>query len=196
MSETTATAEAELEDPRPYRFSVSDFRRFPELGVVKVGDRCELVDGHLYVHQRETPTHRRVVDRTAMALRSRSTGSTSVLVREPVVVDRFSELSPDAVVVRARHDDYAVAPPHPEDVLLVVEVADGTYEYDQTKTGVYARGYVPEVWVVEVDQRVVHVFTRPDGSAYGRRVTHTAAESLWIRAFDTGVPVRDLLPAD
>ena len=196
MTETAFAAQEDVEDPRPYRFSVNDFRRFPELGVVKVGDRCELVDGHLFVHQPERPMHRRVVDRTAMALRSRSTVSTSVLVREPVVIDRFSELSPDAVVLHARDDDYAVAPPHPEDVILVVEVSDSTYDYDEAKTAVYARGYVPEVWVVDIDEKTVHVFTRPDGSAYGRHRTYTAAESLCIPALDAEVPVRDLLPAD
>ena len=55
----------------------------------------------------------------------------AVAVRNPVVLSDLSEPQPDLAVLRPRADFYATAHPRPDDVLLVIEVSDGTASWDR-----------------------------------------------------------------
>ena len=87
-----------------------------------------------------------------------------VTVQNPIEVDDWSEPQPDVVLLRWRDDFYSEHHGLPPDTLLVVEVAKTTLRFDiGRKTALYMRGGIPEVWVVDVDARVVHVAT-PSGT--------------------------------
>jgi Uma2 family endonuclease len=50
---------------------------------------------------------------------------------------------------------------------LVVEVADTTLAFDlRTKVPLYARSGIPEVWVIDVNERAVHVFREPGSGGF------------------------------
>jgi hypothetical protein len=67
----------------------------------------------------------------------------------------------------------------PEDVLLVVEVAETSLEYDRDeKIPRYAQTRIPEVWLIEVEQTTVTQYTHPDGTRYRRVQTLARGQPL------------------
>jgi Uma2 family endonuclease len=79
----------------------------------------------------------------------------------------FSEPGPDIVLVKRRSDDYARSHPTPADVLLVVEVSQSSLRFDrERKLPLYARCGIPEYWIVDVAQPILHIFHTPQGQQY------------------------------
>ena len=63
-----------------------------------------------------------------------------VSVQGPVRLDDFSEPEPDFALLKPRPDSYRDAHAQPSDVLLLIEVADTSLNYDRAvKRALYAR---------------------------------------------------------
>ena len=93
----------------------------------------------------------------------RARGHALVSVQDPIRLPPHSEPEPDIALLRPRSDFYAGSHPGPEDVLLIVEVADTSLEYDrETKSPLYARAGIPELWIVDLDAESVEVFRGPE----------------------------------
>jgi Uma2 family endonuclease len=85
--------------------------------------------------------------------------------RNPVQLDDLSE--PDFAALKPREDDYRKATPRPEEVLLIIEVADSSLAYDRAvKRSLYARHGVPEFWIVNLVSGEVEVCRTPTGDRY------------------------------
>ena len=97
-------------------------------------------------------------------------------------VNKISNLSvpqPDLALLKSRADDYARAHPETADVLLVVEVADTTLAFDLgRKATIYARCGVTELWVVDVNDRAVHVFREPGQAGYAHASSARPGQSV------------------
>jgi Uma2 family endonuclease len=137
----------------------------------------ELLDGVIYDAQLDQPG---LVERVARSLRA-SFGDV-VFVRSPLQLPPHSVLVPDVLVWSQ------------DSALLAIEVAESSLGLDQgLKLPIYAREYVPEVWIVDVRAAVVHVHTDPDGRCYRAVRTLTRAEMLVPTAFDNvHIPVADV----
>jgi Uma2 family endonuclease len=67
------------------------------------------------------------------------------------------------------------------DVLLVVEVADTTGDYDRRiKVPRYARAGIPEVWIVGLQDRAIDVYRQAEGEEYREQRRVGPGESLVI----------------
>ncbi|MBK9491054.1 MAG: Uma2 family endonuclease [Haliscomenobacter sp.] len=74
-------------------------------------------------------------------------GLAIVGVQDPIVLDDLSEPVPDISILKWRDDDYLQAQPTPENVLLVIEVADSSVGIDwEAKRPAYAAAGIPEYW--------------------------------------------------
>jgi Uma2 family endonuclease len=92
-----------------------------------------------------------------------------VTVQNPLHLDDASEPQPDLMLLRPRADFYASAHPRPADVLLLVEVSDTTSRIDrEIKVPLYAAAGVAEVWVIDLDQNLVHLLRQPVPGPQGR----------------------------
>jgi Uma2 family endonuclease len=88
-----------------------------------------------------------------------------VSVQNPVRIDEHNEPEPDIVLSTALD-----GAPRPESVLLLVEVSGCTLNYDRdVKRPLYARVGIPEVWIVNLQDREIEVHRDPDGSVYRTR---------------------------
>jgi Uma2 family endonuclease len=68
-------------------------------------------------------------------------------------------------VIRTRA--YAGSLPIPEDVLLLIEVADTSLAYDRNvKLPLYARFRIPEVWLVDLNGGIIERHTEPSEAGY------------------------------
>lgn len=85
-----------------------------------------------------------------------------VRVQGPVRLGIESEPEPDIAIIRLPPSGTSAQHPTPEDVLLLIEVADTSLEYDRrTKLPLYARHGIPEEWIVDLTSDVVSVHRDP-----------------------------------
>lgn len=152
---------------RRWQFTVADFARMAAAGIFADADRVELIDGEVRAMSPIGPRHAAIVKRLN-AMLGRQVARTAIIgVQDPIQLTDYTEPQPDIAVLRPREDFYAHAHPLPEDVLLAVEVAESSLEYDrQEKVPRYAQARIPEVWLIDVEQETVTQYTEPDGICY------------------------------
>lgn len=153
----------------PRRFTVQEYQRMGQTGILGEDDRVELIDGQIVRMTPIGPPHAGTV-MALNALFSRLAGDSAVVsVQSPLVIGDFSEPEPDLVLVKPPLARYREAHPGPEDVLLVVEVAHTSGRYDrEVKAPLYARAGIPEYWIVDVALGVVEMYRSPSGDRYAR----------------------------
>ena len=89
-------------------------------------------------------------------------------------------------MLRVRADDAASAVPGPEDVLLLIEVADTTLAYDRdTKLGLYAKSGISESWIVNLSSQCIEVYREPTGDGYSKRIDVQRQDSVAPLALPT-----------
>ena len=162
-----------------WQFTVADFARMVEAGILAEDDRVELIDGEVRAMSPIGPRHVAIVNRLNALLSRQIADRAIVSVQNPIQLTDYTEPQPDIAVLRPREDFYAQALPLPEDVLLVVEVAETSLEYDRDeKIPRYAQTSIPEVWLIEVEPATVTQYTQPDGTRYRRAQTLARGQPL------------------
>ena len=177
------------------RFSVDDYHRLGEVGLIGPDERTELIEGVVYEMSPPGPYHAALVDRLARRFFAALSDRALIRVQSPIRLDATSEPQPDLVLLRLRADDYASAFPEPADVQLVVEVATTTLPFDLgPKAAAYGRGGIPELWVVDAAAERIVVHRTPGVSGYASIVVADSGGILAPLAFpDDGWPVDVLL---
>jgi Uma2 family endonuclease len=183
---------------RPWHFTVEDYYGMAEAGVLRPDERTELYEGQVIAMSPPSSFHASIVKRLA-ALFTRLAGDRAVVsVQDPIQLgDTHPE--PDVALLRPRTDFYARAHPRPPDVLLVVEVALSTLEFDRgPKRAKYAEYGVPELWIVAPEEGWIEVHRRPDVDRYAAVTKHARGEALAVEALPgLALTVADVLgPAD
>lgn len=140
------------------RFTREEYHRMAHAGILHEEDRVELIEGEIVLM---TPIGRRhaacVAELTRLLVPA--IGQRALLwPQNPIVLPNDTELQPDIVLLRPRADRYLLDDAHPEDVLLLVEVADTSQRYDRlVKLPLYGRAGVPEVWIVDLPGEVIEI---------------------------------------
>ena len=162
-----------------YRFTVEDYYRMGEVGILSPDIRVELVDGEIRRMAPVHPPHASMVKRLTVALVARLQDTAVVGVQDPIHLDEFNEPQPDATILRFRDDYYGSRHPTPADVLLAIEVADTSLRYDRDeKIPRYGRYGIPEAWLVDVQAGTITVFTEPHAGGYGEQRVLSRGEEI------------------
>lgn len=148
-------------------FSVGDYYRMAEAGILTADDRVELIEGEVLEMSPIGSRHAACVKRLNTLL-NRQVGHTVIVsVQDPIYIDDFSEPQPDIALLRPRADFYAEEHPTSSDVLLVVEMADTSVELDRSKKlPLYARAGVPEAVIVVLPEEIIEAHAEPVGGRY------------------------------
>ena len=153
--------------PAARRFNVDEYHRMAAAGILTEDDPVELIEGEIVEMPPMGSIHAARVSRLNRLLSSKVGDLVDARVRLPVRLDDHSEPEPDLALVQLRADFYAAAHPGPDDMLLVIEVADTTARYDRTiKGALYARAGIPEYWLVDLQRGHVEVRREPTGGRY------------------------------
>jgi len=169
----------------PYRFTVKDYYRMGEAGILKEDDRVELLNGEVVRMTPIGPDHADIVDRLTEFFASRVLGKAVLRVQNPVRLNEHSEPAPDVVLASKKPGGYRGAHPTPRDVLLLIEVSDTTLERDRRlKLPLYAMSGVQEVLMIDAAHGSIDVYELPSGETYRRQATHRGDDRLAPRAFD------------
>jgi Uma2 family endonuclease len=148
-------------------FTVDDCYRMSEAGILGPTERVELIWGELLEMSPTGPRHGAAVDGATRAFVRLAGDEAIVRVQGTVVLDQLAAPLPDVVLLRPRDDFYVRKNPAGADILLVVEVAESSLDYDTTvKTALYALLGVQEYWVADLqnDRLIIHL--DPAGDAY------------------------------
>jgi len=161
------------------RFTTQEYEQIAAAGVFAEDDRVELLEGEIVEMSPLGPQHSACVDRLNRLLQRRVGDEAIVRVQSPVRLGQHSEPQPDVALLQPRPDFYAHGHPEPEDVLLLIEVADSSLSYDrELKLPLYARAGVAEVWLVGLLPQTIEVFRAPSESGYGERREARRGESV------------------
>jgi Uma2 family endonuclease len=150
-------------------FTVDEYYCMAKAGVLREDERVELLDGEIIEMSPIGGRHAGCVDDLGEWFILRLAGRARVRIQNPVRLSSGSEPEPDIALVRPRSDGYRRGHPGPGDVLLIIEVADTTLDYDRdTKLPFYAAAGIPEVWIWDLPGERVLVHREPVDGQYRR----------------------------
>lgn len=169
----------ELIAARRRPFTVGEYYRMAEAAILTEEDRVELIAGQIVAMSPIGSRHAACVKRLNLLLGKMVGDSMLIGIQDPIALDAYSEPEPDLVLLRPRADFYADAHPVASDVLLAIEVADTSIDYDrEVKLPLYAQAGLPEVWLIDLQKGHIEVYARPQGGAYQKPVEVTADATL------------------
>jgi Uma2 family endonuclease len=156
-------------EPRRHRLTVHDYYRMGEVGILAPDARVELIDGEIVDMAPIGSPHVSTVLQLDHLLQEAVKGQALVLVQAPIVLGDYSAPQPDLALLRPRDDYYRSSLARPDDVLLIVEVAQSSLRYDRrVKVPLYARHGIPEVWLIDAASQKLARYRTPLQGAYAR----------------------------
>jgi Uma2 family endonuclease len=162
-----------------YRFTVDQYERMGEAGILTEDDRVELIDGHVVTKMGKGPAHFWVVETVEGVLKALLGDAWSVRREGAARMPPSDEPEPDVVVARGTRATYLERHPAADDIVLIVEVSDTTYHRDRGKKwAANARSGIPVYWIVNLSRRRVEVDTDPAPEGYGSRQDYHAGDSI------------------
>jgi Uma2 family endonuclease len=182
-------------NPAHHMFTVDEYQEMGRVGLFPPSLRLELVDGEVFETAPIGRRHAGVLNQLAEIF-FRGVGDAAIVcVQNPVDLSQVSELQPDLALLRRRHDYYRGGHPTPEDVLLLVEVADSSAAWDRgVKARLYAAAGIAELWIVDLARGLIEVGTEPGPDGYRAVRQVRPGEPLSPTAFgDLSIPTMELL---
>jgi hypothetical protein len=162
-----------------HRFTADDYQRMGEARILTEEDRVELIDGEVVAMTPIGPAHNVAVNRANKAMVTAAGNAAIVQTQGSIRLDEFHEPQPDLVLLRPPFERYASHLPGPSDVLLIVEVAESSLEYDRdVKLRMYAESGIREYWIVDLTATRVLCCSGPRAGAYVNRREHQRGESI------------------
>lgn len=184
-----------VQRPR-FRWSVDDYEKMIKHGILTENHKVELIRGEIVPKMPIGDPHAACVKRLNRLFYSLAGNLATMSVQDPIRLTD-SEPEPDFAVLVQRSDDYASGKPRPADVLLVVEVADSTVDFDREVKGpLYAENGIAEYWIVNLVDRCVEVHRdpRPDGT-YSCTRSVPAGDTISLALLPAvSVAVADIIP--
>ncbi|HUN72757.1 MAG TPA: Uma2 family endonuclease [Steroidobacteraceae bacterium] len=151
----------------PHRITVDEYYDMARTGLIARDARVELIEGEVVRMAPIGDRHCRAVEELCERLQQAVIGRARIRCQMPVRLGDYSEPEPDIVVMRRRTGPHDRAHPSATDVFLIVEISDSSLRYDlDTKVPLYAGYGVPEVWVIDLQNRRLHLYRSPANGCY------------------------------
>ncbi|MFO1420865.1 MAG: Uma2 family endonuclease [Candidatus Competibacteraceae bacterium] len=192
----TPLAERESLNLQPrHRWTVAEYHRMGEVGLLNEDSRVELIDGEIVEMAPIGSAHGGNVNRFIRLFSKVVGGKAIVAAQNPVVLSGYAEPQPDISILRWRADDYEQSNPHPEDVLLLIEVSDSTLRYDRdVKIPLYAKNGIPEVWLLDIPDRKLEIYREPINGEYRQRDCRQTGQIAPMLCPDAIIDLTELFP--
>ncbi len=174
-TEDQATAPQPRVDLPRRRFTVAEYHRMAEAGILMEDDPVELIAGEIIEMSPIGQRHVRAVNRLNQTLVLQLGTSAFVSVQNPIRLADNSEPEPDIVVLRGTDGGTA----NVADVLLVIEVAESSRDYDRNvKFPMYAAAGIPESWLLDLAGVAIERHSEPSADGYRLIARAGRGESL------------------
>ena len=184
-----------MQAPTLHRFNADEYHRMAELGFLAPDARVELIEGQIHDMSPIGPNHGAVVMQLTEIFSEYGKKRWIVSVQNSVRLDMHSEPEPDLVLLKRAPDYYRSHLPAADDVLLLIEVADSSLDFDRRKKlPIYARAGIPEVWIVDLQESAIEVYREPHFTGYEQKIIYRPRDKVSPAAFpDVKVNVGELL---
>jgi Uma2 family endonuclease len=177
------------------RFTADEYHQMAEAGILLEDDRVELIEGEIIEMSPIGSHHASVVLRLTNLFVQTFGDAALVGPQNPIRLSGDTEPQPDLTLLRPRSYFYDSDHPGPEDILLVVEVADTSVAYDRgLKIPLYGRSGIAESWLIDVNRGTVTMYRDPGPAGYGTSREVRRGEQLAPLAFsDRVLAIADML---
>jgi len=167
-------------------FTVDEYHRMSQAGILSEDDRVELIEGEIIKMSPIGKLHASCVKRLNAILNRRVGQFAIISVQDPIQLNDYSEPEPDIALLILRDDYYSRQLPATEDVLLIIEIADTSVEYDRNmKLPLYAKAGIAETWVANLPADKVEVYSEPVNGIYQKVRELRRGDSISAEAFPT-----------
>ena len=176
-------------------FTVKEYYQMFESGVFADGERLELIRGEIIKMSPIGRRHAACVIRSSDVF-TRKLGDRILLsAQNPLALDNTSQPEPDVVLLKRKADCYESGIPQPQDVLLLIEIADSTINSDrELKIPLYAEHGIMEVWLVDINNACIEVYRNPTGTGYQDIQKYYRGQNLSISSsLDISIAVDEIL---
>lgn len=144
------------------RFSLEEYHRLAEMGFFQEDDRVELIRGEIFKMVAKGRAHTVCCSNLNTALVRAIEDRAIVRCQDPITLPNNSEPEPDFAIARLREDHYLSHHPYPEDIILVIEIADSSLEYDRNiKLPIYAEAGILQYWIFNLPESQLEVYSQP-----------------------------------
>lgn len=183
------------------RFTVDEYHKLIEVGILTEDDNLELLDGYLVHKMSRNPPHDATIQKAMKRLFRALPPDWDLRIQSAVTLTE-SEPEPDLAVVRGDENRYLAHHPGPADIGLVIEVAEATLAGDRADKGrIYAQAGIPCYWIINLVDGQVEVYTGPSGPTAAPEYAHrhdlrVGADLALVLDGVTAasIPVKELLP--
>lgn len=184
-------------EPQRRRFTVEEFQRMGEAGIIAPDERVELIDGEVYKMTPVGPRHIWSVIYLNKLLLQLAGDDLFVSPQSGVTVGEQRQPYPDFALLRLQPGKLPGQVPQAEDCALLVEVADSSAAFDlKRKSRIYAESKIPEYWVLDLPKNRVVVHRRPRAGEYQDIVEYGIQASFTSPVFEgRTIAAKDLLQA-
>ncbi|MEQ1606909.1 MAG: Uma2 family endonuclease [Pyrinomonadaceae bacterium] len=195
IKESTIVSEPNSNGGDLFRLSVSAYDKMVEQGIFNEDDRIELWDGVLVRMSPKGIRHSNAIRRIDHQVDSLLGEKVIFTAQDPIRLDDFSEPEPDVVLLVPPIEKYDAQHPGPEDIYLIIEIADTSIERDRAKAAKYASNGIAQYLILNLNNSEVEDYREPSTDGYRTKRTYMADETIGLVAFpDIKIRVCDLLP--
>lgn len=166
-------------------FTVDEYYKMAEAGILREDDRVELIGGEIIQISPIGNRHAAIVDQLIYLLRSLMEKGIRIRIQNPLYIDEMNVPQPDCMLLKSESTNYFERAPTPNDVLLLIEVADSSLIIDKNiKMPLYAIAGIPEAWLVDITTNTIFVYREPTAKGYQSMQKFSRGKSI--------VPLADL----
>lgn len=171
------------------RFTIDEYNRLAELGFFHEDDRVELIRGEIIPMAAKGTLHSTFSRRLIRELSKLIANLGTLQSQDPISIRPDSEPEPDIAILKNKDDDYLNSHPTPQDVLLLIEIADSTLKYDQEiKLPLYAQGGISDYWIFNLIEKCLETYSElyqdlQNKFGYRRKVIYLPNEIVTLPCF-------------
>lgn len=175
--------------------NIEEYHKMEEVGILNHLDKVELINGEILHMSPIGSKHQGVINKITNLFVPLYSGKAVVQVQGPIQIDNFSEPVPDVMLLKPRKDFYTKKHALPKDVLLLIEVANSSLQYDKKiKLPIYAQSKIKEYWIVNLQDEIIEIYKSPKNGMYKNNAIVSIEDKVSCSAFSKKrIAVKDIL---
>ena len=183
--------------PKKRLFTRKEYHAMGKAGILGHQERVELLEGEIIVMSPVGDRHMSCTRRINRLFAELNIAARAIVSVQDPIATPSSEPEPDIALLAFRKDLYDFRKPTPQDVLLLIEVADTSLEYDrEVKLPYYASLAIPEVWIANLRDDRIESYTEPSSEGCRASRIYRRGDIISPTAFpDLKISVDDIIPA-
>src|SRR3982751_4737539 len=165
-------------------FTVDEYERMIEVGLLGEDERVELLEGRIVKMSPKGIRHAVANDRANKCFFKLLGDRVIVRNQNPILLDDAAEPEPDLVLATPQEKEYSDHHPTPPDSLLVLEIADSSLSIDRNyKSRLYAAAGIIQYCVLSLKGGELEDYRDPSQDGYRSKQTYKAEQSFSLVAF-------------